>query len=142
MKRKLFLDDARVPHECRSYMLPRLSGNQSWVYVEGYWSVVKSYDEFVENITTNGVPNLVSFDHDLTHEHLLAADYFEDHPDIYEKCKDPTGYDCLKWLIAYCTQNGEIFPECLIHNMGELGTKRLQSLLDKYNQNKVIYDTV
>ena len=44
--KKLYLDDSRVPK------------------TEG-WDIVRTYEDFVEWITKNGLPNEVSFDHDL-----------------------------------------------------------------------------
>ena len=57
---KLFLDDLRTPPD-------------------NTWDVVRSYDEAIEFVMTHGVPNVISFDHDLGTEE--------------------SGYDFAKWLV-------------------------------------------
>ena len=60
MKNKLktccYLDDTRTPTET----------------IPGYkpWDVVRNYNEFTEYILKNGIPDLISFDHDLGEEHM------------------------------------------------------------------------
>ena len=58
----LFLDDIRDPQT--SVFLR----NQDF-YRNTKWVVVRSHDEFVSYITHNGMPDLISFDHDLADEH-------------------------------------------------------------------------
>ena len=43
---------------------------------------VRSFEEFVGYVTANGLPDYISFDHDLGEE--------------------KSGYDCAKWLVEYC----------------------------------------
>ena len=61
MKTALYLDDQRTPTET----------------IPGYhpWNVVRNYEEFTKWIIENGIPDLVSFDHDLAEEHI--NDYFK-----------------------------------------------------------------
>ena len=61
-KVSLYLDDLRTPTET----LP------------GYhpWNVVRNYDEFKEWILRNGVPDLISFDHDLGEEHMNDNEFW------------------------------------------------------------------
>ena len=58
----LFLDDERIP------------GNVTWITMPGdrAYQIVRNYDQFVQHITTNGVPDFVTFDHDLADEHYAA----------------------------------------------------------------------
>ena len=55
---KLFLDDERAVKDVTWIELPL-----------GPWTVVKNYRQFVEYITNNGLPEVISFDHDLADEH-------------------------------------------------------------------------
>ena len=48
--KKLYLDDVRIPQ------------------TEG-WEIVRNYDDFVKWIEENGLPDIVSFDHDLAEVH-------------------------------------------------------------------------
>ena len=59
----LFLDDIRFPEDCFEYA-------HQTVYITTDWIIVRSYDEFVKMIETNGVPYMVSIDHDLGIEAL------------------------------------------------------------------------
>lgn len=64
---KLFLDDLRLPsHVWRDTIDPDYEDDRSWV-------IVRSYSAFVSWIMENGLPNLVSFDHDLVYEHYLEV---------------------------------------------------------------------
>lgn len=95
---KLFLDDFRNPPDSS-------------------WDTVKSYDEFVAHIEKNGVPDIISFDHDLGKEHYgYYIDYIAQGADSeipYEEFVEKTGYDCAKWLI----ERGILPKEYRIHSM-------------------------
>ena len=118
----LFLDDYRNPIDCIVY-----TGNP--IYVNLDWQVVRSYDEFVKYITENGIPEVASFDHDLSIEdynHQSNIDY-----SVLEK----TGFHCAKWLINYCIDNQKEVPEKIfIHSMNPAGSANIKSLFDTYNK--------
>lgn len=99
----LFLDDERMPSEVFWITLPKVS-----------FVIVRSYHEFIDYIETNGVPVFVSFDHDLG-----------DYTDKGEK----TGYDCAKWLIDYCFDNGEAIPDFETHTMNPIGGENIRQYL-------------
>jgi hypothetical protein len=61
MKYNLFLDDVRHPYDCISYM----KGNEG-IYSKWEWVIVKNYEEFISAITERGIPEFISFDHDLS----------------------------------------------------------------------------
>ena len=56
-KYRIYLDDVRTP----------VSSNNEWVDGIPEWTVVRSYDEFVQKINEVGLENieLISLDHDL-----------------------------------------------------------------------------
>jgi hypothetical protein len=56
----LFLDDIRHPYDCIIYM------SSPGIYSKYDWETVRNHDEFVAFITKNGLPDLISFDHDLS----------------------------------------------------------------------------
>jgi hypothetical protein len=122
--RKLFLDDTRKPPDFT-------------------WDIVKSYKEFIAYITLNGVPDIISFDHDLGQEHY---DYYgneialciEENGDL-AKCKIPyetftekTGYDCAKWLVA----NDLLPKQYAIHSMNPVGAINIKFVLDAGYRNE------
>ena len=90
----LFLDDWRMPEDCFEYMhLPE--------YITENWEIVRNYDEFVKAIQEKGIPDTVSFDHDLGLEHYQHNINPNNNID-YNQYQEKTGYHCAKWLIYYC----------------------------------------
>ena len=87
---------------------------------------VKSYDEFVNFITTNGVPKLISFDYDLKNGRMNVEG------------KLPTGMDCAKWLVEYCKENGVSMPKCYVHSANKKHTPELNSFLGLSENKKSI----
>lgn len=77
MSYKLFLDDIRNPTECSLYMYKRI-GKENLSYLDEDWVVVRNYSEFIGAIFDRGLPNLVSFDHDLAHEHYAPPIYWNE----------------------------------------------------------------
>lgn len=118
---KLFLDDIREPIHCYEHMIRP-------IYKEKDWVVVRSYDEFVEHITKNGLPDLISFDHDLGNDH-----YQHTSGEIpYDTFEEKTGYHCAKWLVDYCQDNELTLPEFMIHSMNPVGGRNIISVLVNY----------
>ena len=76
--RKLFLDDVRQPPDSS-------------------WDVVHSFDEFVAHIDQNGVPDVISFDHDIVGE--------------------KTGLDCARYLI----ERGMLPRSWSVHSANPVG---------------------
>lgn len=117
--KKLYLDDIRNPT------------------TEG-WDIVRSYDEFVNYIETNGVPDVISFDHDLGMEHIK---YFFDNgghdnpPNPQEvEFQTKTGYDAAKWLCNYCFENGIPLPEWNVHSANPVGRDNIKGLLSNFGK--------
>jgi len=105
--RKLFLDDdRRAP--------------------DGTWDVVRSFDAFVAYIEENGVPDVISFDHDLAFEHHPLAEESPDAERIpYEKYREKTGYDCARWLV----ESGYAIRGWRVHTMNPVGAKNIRFVL-------------
>jgi hypothetical protein len=117
----LFLDDIRQP---------------SKVYPETFdaqWVIARNYKEFVNAIETRGLPELVSFDHDLAEEHYPFNEPqggIRDRNNIpYQSYKEKTGYDAAKFLVQYCLDMDANFPECRIHSMNPVGRKNIKDHL-------------
>jgi len=133
--KRLFLDDVRIPINCSAYMRP------ANIYLED-WDVVRTYDEFVEYITKNGVPDEISFDHDLADEHYDPSMYesIDKYTKKYNTFKEKTGYDCAKWLSEYCVNNVIPMPKCYVHSMNPVGRDNIKSVLNSLEKilNKVM----
>jgi hypothetical protein len=124
LRRCLYLDDVRTPTDT----LP------------GYhpWDVVRNYDEFVAYIEKNGVPDMISFDHDLADEHM--QDYYQQvgekgyQDPSYDTFKEMTGLNCADWLITYCQQNKVDLKKCCVHSHNPVGAVNIQNLINGYKK--------
>lgn len=94
---RLYLDDIRDPK------------------TEG-WEIVRNYDDFVNFITENGLPDEISFDHDLGEK------------------DERTGYDAAKWLCEYCWDNGLPIPPWNVHSANPVGRDNIKQLLMSYEK--------
>ena len=127
---RLFLDDIRVPFDCLSYMKP----NVKHIYEDNNWDVVRTYDDFVGYIEHFGLPELISFDHDLADEHYSNKMYDGNnlYNKLYDEFKEKTGYECAKWLCEYCSKNKLPLPMYIVHSMNPIGKENILSVLDSY----------
>jgi hypothetical protein len=107
---KLYLDDVRTPQ------------------TDG-WTIVRNYDDFVDWITTKGLPEEISFDHDL-------AEVYYDPSSVSEgfKYHEKTGYDCAKWLCEYCWTNGLPIPTWNVHSANPVGRDNIISILTSFEK--------
>ncbi|UKB78904.1 cyclic-phosphate processing receiver domain-containing protein [Chryseobacterium sp. MEBOG07] len=119
-KRLLFLDDIRYPIEAYHY-------TKQDIFLRSGWHIVRNYEQFVNRILEKGLPEMISFDHDLADVHYLKQDSQE----YVEK----TGYDCAKWLIEYCMDNYLDLPQFYCHSMNPVGKENILSLLKNFRNN-------
>lgn len=120
---KLFLDDLRQPVDAYFYM-------HAPIYNEPDWTIVRNYDEFIWAIKEFGIPEIVSFDHDLADEHYGMQDNIE-----YGMFTEKTGYHCAQWLINYCMDHDLELPKyTLIHSMNNVGRQNIESLFKTYRK--------
>lgn len=127
MKTLLWLDDIRDPM------------TQNWLVfspIEKPFNVVwvKSYQEFVNYIINNGLPDGICFDHDLADEHYDPSmfEFPNDYTKLYSSFKEKTGYDCAKWLVEYCINNNLKLPKYNIQSMNPVGKQNIHSLLQNF----------
>lgn len=126
----LLLDDIR---DCT--MTYNLTKNT--IYIINKWDIVKNYNEFVKYIQENGLPDVISFDHDLADEHYVPCEYW----DNYQLSKDyqdgksyseKTGNDCAKWLVQYCIDSNLSLPQWLVHSANPVGADYIRRTLKNY----------
>lgn len=77
---------------------------------------VYDYDEFVNFINKNGVPEFISFDHDLG--------------------EGKTGFDCAKFLVEFCLDNGVSDINFQVHSQNPVGKENIEKLLGNFNRLK------
>jgi hypothetical protein len=129
--KKLFLDDIRNPKDAAG-----LAPQAAALYFTD-WDIVRNYQEFIDYISTNGIPDIISFDHDLADEHYqdLLSDQNWYKPDAninlsYDNYNEKTGLDCAKWLVDFCIDGGFTLPQYIVHSANPAGRKNIQSYLD------------
>lgn len=93
----LFLDDERMP--------PSRGAN---------WIIARSSHEAIHVVKKLGIPDFISFDHDLGH--------------------DDTAMVFVKWLIEYDLDNNLIKPEFAftVHSANPVGAENIRSLMSSY----------
>jgi hypothetical protein len=124
MNYNLFLDDERMPVNVKWVELPLVD-----------WTIVRNYKQFVEAITANGLPQHISFDHDLADEHYvqsIASNQNQAHDFNYGTIAEKTGYDCAKWLVEYCREKDLEIPPYTVHSMSIIGKKNIIGYLENY----------
>jgi 4-alpha-glucanotransferase len=102
---KLFLDDLREPNV---------------IYRDNNWVIVRDMDSFKNIIHKNGVPILISYDHDLG---------------VKE-----SGLDVLKWMCYYCIDNNIKLPSMLFHSSNPVGKENMikfYEFIKKYNNHLI-----
>jgi hypothetical protein len=117
----LFLDDERNPRGVTWVELPLVE-----------WTIVRTYNDFVETIQSRGVPQLVTFDHDLAEEHY--REYYErcryGQQPLYDQLKEKTGRDCALWLAEHCIANDIPIPLYYLHTKNPVGLMNMSSILE------------
>lgn len=127
--KKLFLDDIRQPKDA----INLVPSNYNKIFWDNDWSIVRNYREFVNWILSNGIPDLISFDHDLADIHY-EVDFSDWEFSSDQLGVEETGLDCAKWLVDYCVDNGSILPKYIVHSANPAGRKNIQSYLDNANK--------
>lgn len=121
----LFLDDNRVPSDVKWIELPMV-----------HWVIVRNYQQFVETIQRDGVPQSIAFDHDLADEHYQEYNYAHDKKMLsygkirYDRFSEKTGYDCAKWLAQFCVDNNTPIPLYYLHTLNGVGRENIFSILE------------
>jgi hypothetical protein len=131
----LFLDDIRASDEPFYY-----TGNR--IYLEYEWFTVRDYNGFVNHILNIGLPDRISFDHDLGDEHYnVPYEYYKDlnqfrakYDEIYNNSNEKTGFDCAKWLVDYCIDNNKKIPKFYSHSMNPVGKEKILGLLNNFKK--------
>lgn len=120
MKKKLYLDDVRVP-------------------VDQEWIVAKDYDEFAGIVTLIGLDNIevISLDHDLgptamsEYYNNVQPNYTIDYNNILER----TGYDAAKFLVAHSMSTGIPLPQVYVHSANPIGAGNIIGYINNYLKN-------
>ena len=120
MAKRIFIDDERFP---QTALRGGLVEFDNVLYQnDSDWVIVRNYEEFVDEVSKNGLPDYVSFDHDL-------ADISYSNGKSSWSYREKTGYDCAKWLVDFCYDSGFNLPAFQVHSANTVGKKNIQVYL-------------
>ncbi len=115
-KTLLWVDDMRNPNDPKwlfdvieSIVYPDRIPNIVWV---------KNYDEFVEYIDSEGLPDIICFDHDL-------GEYGEN---------ERNGFTCAKYLVDYCMANNLDAPDVYSQSSNPVGAENILTYISNYRK--------
>ena len=126
---RFFLDDIRNPEDVYKYT--KLS-----IYLED-WLIVRDYDSFIRAILYHGIPDTISYVHDLG--------------DLNTPGTEKTGYDCAKWLVNHFYDKnpdweklGRIqkkslkfnFPSVYTHSANPIGSANIMGYVNNFLMNE------
>lgn len=128
MSYNLFLDDQRNPEDAY------LTNSRVSLIDESRvtdWVIVRSYDAFVATIEKRGLPDRVSFDHDLAMEHVR---YFVEHTMTtgyieYANFSVKTGKHCADYLVSKIFEIDYPGPICYVHTANSVGCREITKSL-------------
>lgn len=124
-KYNIYLDDIRTP----------LSLNNEWVDGIPEWTVVRSYNEFVEKINEIGLENieLISLDHDLDRTAMLEwhNNVVNNYTINYDNIKEKTGFDCAKWLVEEW-KKGKPVVKVVTHSANAIGSANIMGYINNF----------
>lgn len=109
----LWLDDIRNPFLDIEGKVPKVDATIEWVL---------NYEQFVQWIEKFGMPDIISFDHDLADITKITTTTHQ----------EKTGMDCAKWLVDYCIDNKELLPIFYVHSANPVGADNIRGLLSNY----------
>ena len=126
MKYRIYLDDIRTP------LNPQLEGVPEW-------TVVRSYDEFINAVLEIGMENIevISLDHDLGPS-AMNEYYNNVHPNYtldYDNITEKTGYDVAKWLVLEAIRLDIKLPEVYVHSANPIGSANIMGYINNYLMN-------
>lgn len=129
----LWLDDKRDPfeREWNDYIkgiVPSngLNYNIAWV---------KDRNEFFKYLRENGLPDFISWDHDLAEEHYTPEEYWDDYDrsKAYQESQNyihPTGAVVALEFIQYCRYYMRQIPDYHIHSENPVGADNIRTILE------------
>lgn len=130
----LWLDDQRDPYK---YLNTKSKSATFARNKQFYDNLLKQYNanfvwvkniyQFIDYIEKNGVPQFVSFDHDLNNRG--GGEGLSD-----EQKLNNNGVNCAKWLVNYCKQVGEPLPKFYVHSANPKHGPEINRVLTSENK--------
>jgi len=132
----LFLDDERIPYSTDKDVKTAFNVTENPIYYTKPWIIVRNYYQFVQFIKDNGLPNTISFDHDLGKKYNredIPAEFLKQNVEKILNT-EMTGYDALKWLCNYCLDLNIDLPEIWLHTANPTGFVNMRDYIKSFNK--------
>ena len=130
----LWLDDQRDPYR---YLNTKSTSATFARNKQFYDNLLKQYNanfvwvknlyQFIDYIEKNGIPQFVSFDHDLNNRG--GGEGLSD-----EQKLSNNGVNCAKWLVNYCKQMGQPLPKFYVHSANPKHGPEINKVLTSENK--------
>lgn len=104
--RYLFLDAVRTP-------------------MDETWEIVRTVEEFSRWIQDNGIPEVVSLDHDLGDEMIYRGQSAGEYEELRGSSRELTGLDACKVLLSFCNDFGDVPQNIFVHSANPVGAERM-----------------
>jgi hypothetical protein len=142
MSYNLFLDDLRDPKNayitstedvCGTIMIGKSLETVSGISNDD-WFIVRNYEDFVSVIEKDGLPDAVSFDHDLHYEHIKHYYKVTESTGVieYGNLKHKTGKHCAEYLAQRCTElQPQLPPKVFVHSANKYGAIEINKVLSQ-----------
>lgn len=131
--RFLLLDDERIPENCFLYDEEMTLEEASGIPPQD-WDIVRSYEEFKDYIDRHGIPDAVSFDHDLDRSSVwIHLNDLEKGISEYDRSRytTKTGLDCAEYLKEICQKLKVDIPQYHIHSANSHARPAIRKILDE-----------
>lgn len=117
---KIWLDDLRLPP------------TPDWLWCKSHWDLQSAVEKY-------GLPELISFDHDLGRHARYIEQPFGGK---WMNNESKNGFACAKWLVHYCMDNHKKLPDWEVHSANPVGAENIRGILKNYQdfQNKPSQD--
>lgn len=127
---KLFLDDLRMPTDAWIYS-ERIKMLEKSKTQSCEWTIVRNYEDFCEFIDKFGIPEMVSFDHDLHISHMMHYHDFTVKTGIidYSKLKIKTGKHCAEYFVDKWEKAGKPSVQVYVHSANRWGQVEIKNVL-------------
>lgn len=140
MHNLLWLDDLRNPFLDNEHKVPTDINNKHYNI---NW--VLNYEQFVQWLYKFGLPDAISFDHDLAAEHYTPEFFWDDYEASkkYQAWKsqyytEPTGLECARFLTYYCRLHDLELPIIHVHSANPVGADQIKELLATFQYERTI----
>jgi hypothetical protein len=133
MENLLWLDDIRNPYINEENRVPSSKNGKAYNI---NW--VLNYKQFTQWIQMYGLPDAISFDHDLAEEHYTPEYFWNNYEESkkfqdwkYKTYKEKTGKNCAIWLVEYCKEKNLNIPKFHIHSANPVGVDYIKEVLNQ-----------